>query len=219
MLNYGIELEFFVSDKEGNYIPAYKATSNTDGNPVIGEIKTKIYSSITDCVFEMDKLLYLEREKISNKGYILCLIPSIKVDNDFLKNIRNDAAYINKKSLDVLSELSIYGKATGKILPRGIYKASLQLNISDNNTIRYIAAKRYPGNEHYTPCDAELQKADVFDYVSIIRKLDDTFSKEISEAKRVRGVYAIKDGDSGKRIEYRSLPNNIYSHSLISALK
>ena len=39
-MKYGIEFEFFVS-KDNKIIPAYLATNNLDGNPFLGEIRTK----------------------------------------------------------------------------------------------------------------------------------------------------------------------------------
>ena len=54
----------------------------------------------------------------------------------------------------------------------------------------------------------------VFDFISIIRDLDNTYIEDIKNTNRVKGVYAIKDGELGKRIEYRSLLNTINLNSL-----
>lgn len=219
-MKYGIELEFFVSNKEEIIVPAYLATNNLDGNPAIGEIRTGIHSDIVDCIFELEKLLFLERKKITDKGYNLCLISSVAVDDKFLKNLRSSAAYISRKELQPLTELSIYGKATGKLLPRNVYKASLQINLSENPTFNYPVYERLQVEDKskYVSKTENKEYSQVFDYVSIIRDLDIKFAKEIADTKRVKGVYAIKDGKLGKRIEYRSLPNTIHLNSLITAL-
>jgi len=46
-MKYGIELEFFVFKDEG-VVPAYKATYNLDGNPVIGELRTDPFDTIEE---------------------------------------------------------------------------------------------------------------------------------------------------------------------------
>lgn len=220
-MNYGIELEFFVAKKDGTKVPAYLATQNLDGNPAIGEIRTTVHPNIVDCVFELEKLLFLEREKIDKNGYVLNLLPSITVDDTFLKDCRSSADFVNRKELEVLTELSIYGKGTGKLLPRNVYKASLQVNISCNTHFDYPTYSKVQVEDKvkYDSGYGRKHYSEAFDYYSVIRKLDDAFSKEIADAKRVKGVYAIKNGTLGKRIEYRSLPNSIYLLSLITALK
>src|SRR3990167_8309674 len=106
MKNYGIELEFFVKNDKGIFIPAFKATSNLDGNPVIGEIRTQVHNDWTNCIFELKKLLYLETKELKEKGFVLELIDNIKVDDEFLKSLRKSESYINNKDLEILEELS-----------------------------------------------------------------------------------------------------------------
>lgn len=210
-INYGIELEFFVSDDKDQIIPAYEVTNNLDGNPIIGEIRTKIHDNIVDCIFELKKLLFLETEKINKQGYKLLLIPETKVDDTFLKNLRKDKSYINKKDVEILEELSIYSGNTGKMLPKGVYKASVQINFSENSEISYQKYTKVSVEDKYKyDVSTDYAKySQVFDYVTILRKLDIMFTEEIKNTNRVKGVYAIKNGELGKRIEYRSLPNNI----------
>jgi hypothetical protein len=221
MLKFGIELEFFVYNKDNKLVPAYEATSNLDGNPVIGELRTGVYDNIVDCKFALDKLLYLESNRLQAKGYRMAIEPEIRVDNEFLKALRSDPKYINRKELEVLQELSIYGKQTGKILPRGIYKASLQVNLSCNATFNYLSYRKISVEDKYRwESESEAkQYSELFDYVSIIRKLDTAFASAIKNTHRVAGVYTIKNGTLGKRIEYRSLPNTVLLNSLVETLK
>lgn len=221
-MNYGIELEFFVLDNRTELIvPAYKATNNLDGNPVVGEIKTGIFDNIIDCVFDLEKKLFIEKTTLENKGFQLSLIPQTKVDNNFLINLRKDTKYINNKNLEVLEEKSIYNKSIGKLLPRGVYKASLQVNISNNSDVSYFEYEKITVEDKYKYDKKRVTKSysDVFDYITIINKLDKAFLPEIKATSRVAGVYAIKSGELGKRIEYRSLPNNINLVKLITTLK
>lgn len=221
MKNYGLELEFFVL-KDDKIIPAYTKTSNLDGNPVIGELRTKVHNNILDCVFELKKLLYLETEKLKAQGCTLSLTTIQKVDDEFLTGLRKSEDYTNKKEHTTLNELSIYlnGKI-GKVLPKGVYKASLQINISDNKDVSYTEYTKVTVDDKYKYESKTATKSysGIFDYVSIIAKLDEAFKQELIDSQRVKGVYAIKKGELGDRIEYRSLPNNIDLDKLIKILK
>lgn len=211
-MNYGIEFEFFVKDKKTDEIvPAYKATHNLDGNPIIGELKTKVHSSLLDAVFELKKLIHKESKRLNNNGFIMSIIPMIKLDKEVLLGLRKDKNYVNKKNLEVLDAKSIYGKGIGKVLPRGVFKASIQINLSDNSDIYYEEYNKITV-ENKSKWESTTKKktySSVFDYISIIRKLDNTFIEDIKNSNRVKGVFAIKDGELGKRIEYRSLPNTV----------
>lgn len=221
-MKFGIELEFFVSKGEGDkkiYVPAYLVTSNTDGNPVIGEIRTGVFDSFIDCIFDLKKRFFLEKTKIEKAGYNLELVSEIKVNDEFLLNLRKDTKYINKKSLEVLEEKSIYPKGSvGKMLPRGVYKASLQINFSEHKNFTYTDYVKVTVDDKYKYESKTATKtyAVVFDYLSLLSKLDVVFLEEIKATKRVSGVYAIKTGELGDRIEYRSLPNTVELDKLLT---
>lgn len=220
-MKYGIELEFFVVDKDGKLIPAYTATTNIDGNPVIGEIRTTVHSNIVDCVYELKKLLFLEKEKLSKKNLTLELSPIKIVDDIFLKGLRKEKEFVSKKEHTVLEELSIYPNgAIGKMLPRGTFKASLQVNLSDNKEFTYTEYNRVTVEDKYRYDTKTSSKSysGIFDYVSIISKLDEAFKEDLKATNRVKGVYAIKSGELGDRVEYRSLPNTIDPNKLIKLL-
>lgn len=214
MKNYAIELEFFVKQiSTGEFVPACDYTSNLDGNPVVGELRTKIHSNVYDLIFELKKLIYIESEKLAKLGCNLCLVPSIQVSNAFLKKLRESEKFVDNKNLRVLKELSVYGKNTGHVLPKNIFKASLQINLSDNSKVSH----HYRGKDDETK-SFEQMVSNVFDYYSVIKSLDTYYIEEIQSTKRVKGVYAIKSGEYGNRIEYRSLPNNIDLELLLSTL-
>lgn len=220
-MKYGIELEFFIVDSQEKLIPAYTVTSNLDGNPVIGEIRTKVHDNIVDCIFELKKLVFLEKEKLAKKNLKMDFSTIKTVDDEFLKGLRKSKEFISKKEHTVLEELSIYPKgATGKMLPRGTFKASLQVNLSDNKTFNYTEYERVSVEDKYKYESKQTSKSysGIFDYVSIIHKLDEAFKEELKVSSRIKGVYAIKDGEFGNRVEYRSLPNNIDPEKLIKTL-
>lgn len=209
MKNFGIELEFFVKEvSTGNIIPAYKATTNLDGNPFVGELKTKIYSNIYELVYNLKSLIHEESDLLKLKGFEMVFDPIVKISKEEFISLRRDKKYINQKELELLDEISIYNKSTGKVLPSNIYKASLQINISDNDCKDiYIDGK-----------SKEVNTSNVFDFNKIIRMLDIQFKNEIKQTNRVPGVFAIKNGILGNRVEYRSLPNNVDLDKLISIL-
>lgn len=214
MKHYGIELEYFVNNKDGNVVPAYKYTKNVDGNPLIGELRTGIHPNIINCVHELKKLLYIEDRDLTAKRASISMVPTIKVEESFIKALRADSSYVEGKMMEILQEKSIYDRRTSKVLPRLVFKASLQVNISDNEEVihHYI-------NKLDVPQVFKKWVAMPFDYYSIIRKLDERFKEDIIATDRVAGVYAMKQGVMGKRIEYRSLPNDIDPMLLIDVLE
>jgi hypothetical protein len=220
-MNYGIELEFFVLDRELKLVPAYKATSNLDGNPVIGELRTGIHNNILDAVFEIKKNLFKETESLRKKGYLISRNQEKIVDNTFIKDLRKSYEYINRKETQFLEEFSIYSSGkTSKVLSRNKYKASLQINFSNNKELLYKEYDKVSigSNHKYIERQSKKDYSAVFNYVDLIKKLDYAFHYEIKEANRVKGVYAIKEGILGERVEYRSLPNTVDLNKIISVL-
>ena len=199
MLHYGLELEFFIY-KGSQLVPAYLKTNNTDGNIATGELKTKVHTSLEDAVFEMNKLIFLEKKMLKEKGCSFRLKTSATLTDDQIKELRRQLIYAKKEWSE---EFSIYGEKVGKILPIHRLKASLQINISDNYKLDYYtqASKKASLQTHHS--------SSLFNYIDIIRKWDTQFKKQIEGTDRVPGVYSIKHGEQGNRIEYRSLPNNI----------
>lgn len=205
-MNYGIEYEFFVQDSEGGQIvPAFNCTNNLDGYPVIGELKTGIHSTLVDAVFELKKLIFIEKKMLESIGFSMLNKETVTVSKSFLEDLRNHRKFSNNKEYTYRHVKSIYNKRTSKTFPRGVLKASLQINISKNNTL------------HYTKCVGEERNmvehtrtySNIFDFPSLIFKLDEYFKKEIRESNRIQGLYCIKDGKKGERIEYRSLPSDV----------
>ena len=137
-MNYGLELEYFVQDKQENIVPAYKITNNVDGDPVIGEIRTGVFDNIVDAVFDLKKRVYNEIAQLEAKNAVMVITPQISVSKEFLVNLRKDKKFTDTKLKGPLEEFSIYPKgATGKLLPRQQFKASLQINMSVNNIVKH----------------------------------------------------------------------------------
>jgi hypothetical protein len=211
--NYGIEWEFFV-EKEGVPIPAYTATNNLDGNPYLGEIRTGVHADLLDCLFELQKLIYKERTSLEKKGFTMSALTEVVIGKDVIKELRADSRAVNLKDHTVLKEYSVYNKGTGKILRRGHYKAAFQLNISENE--KFSKSVENAKGRYET---VSFDSSSIFDYPSVIRELDVVYLENIKSTGRVPGVYAIKSGELGKRIEYRSLPNNIDPMLLYTKVK
>ena len=220
-MKFGLELEFFVKNEKGIFIPAYKVTNSVDGNPVIGELRTAVHDNIVDCIFELKKLFYQKCKELKTSKCSLELVHTIKVSTDFIQALRRDQSYINKKEMSLLEEFSVYpGNKVGKALPRKIYKASLQVSLSQNNLFSYSTFhKRTIGDEYdYEEITKDYNYSEIFDFPSTIFLLDKTFQYDIRKSKRVKGVYTVEKGKFGKRIEYRSLPNTINLNTLMDIL-
>lgn len=231
-MKYGIEFEFFVLDRDDNLIPAFEVTTNLDGNPVIGELRTVVHDSIATCVAELQSLIRKEEKALSKKGYHMSTLHTYKVSKEFLKELREKDGYASNICKSKLKELSIYANGkTGKVLPVDTYKVSLQINFSENatldyfeesysNTTKILFALLYKANHSNSGSRKEIKYSKLFDYPTIIGKLDKKFGAIIKSAKRIPGVYAIKSGQLGDRIEYRSLPaTGIDLNELIKVLE
>jgi len=219
-MKYGIEFEFFVS-KDSKIIPAYLATSNLDDNPFLGEIKTQPFDNILDTVFELKKLIYLEKLNLESKGFKMEIISNHQFTNEDLISFRKDELALNKKELEVLEEFSIYPNCKiGKLLKRGEIKASLQINLSQHKSFSYPEYEKITIEDKYKYQQSYKNKdySCLFDYITILQKLDKFYNRDIKNTKRTKGVYAIKEGIYGDRIEYRSLPNVINYEELLKLL-
>lgn len=203
-MKYGLELEFFVTDKADQIVPAFVATKNLDGNPVVGEIRTSVHDSITDAIFDLKKLLYLEERKLRKDGYAINFYPSVKVSNEFVRKLRTSKEYIASQNKELLVEKSIYNGPLSRMNPRNVYTASLQINISCNSEVSF----NYTNDKGHPQC-FKRDVSNVFDYYTIIRHLDKSFAAKMKAERRIPGLYALKDGRYGARVEYRSLPNNV----------
>jgi hypothetical protein len=106
-------------------------------------------------------------------------LPSYKFSAKQISELRKKYSFV-KSRVDVQS---IYNKAPR--LSGGRSLSSFQISISDLNF------KNEP---------------QLFDFVPIIRRLDELFKVDIQQAGRQLGVYCIK----GPRIEYRSLPSFVF---------
>lgn len=220
-MKFGIELEFFVG-KDNKIVPAYLATNNLDGDPFIGELRTDVFDNIIDAVFDLKKKLYLETQELEKKGYELMLVPSNQFSNEDLIAFRKNGNALDKKSIEILEEFSIYPKGNlGKLLKRGFKKASLQVNISKHNKIVYTEYNKITVEDksRWESKTKEKEYSCLFNYLDVFFRLDNAFNKEIKETSRVKGVYAIKEGTFGDRIEYRSLPNTVSLDKLMEVLK
>lgn len=97
---------------------------------------------------------------------------------------------------------NIYGKYPRALGNRTI--ASLQVNISNQTRASYTDDKGI-----YHPAVYSL-----FDLPKVVRNLDEEFEKEIKEARRQPGEYAVK---GELRLEYRSLPNFVFEFDTAKA--
>jgi len=70
-------------------------------------------------------------------------------------------------------------------------------------------------HNHARDCETMTE---MFDYVPIIRFLDERFKDQIKNAHRLRGSYSIKELEGGPGLEYRSLPTTVDLDDIAIAL-
>ena len=182
-LSVGFELEGFRFDSTRSNIILPKTSDPVDGFPGLVELRNYGGGEV------MKQLLslvgsYLALEDSANVCFQTF---EYKFPAVLLHELRRRTG-ITKEMLHVRN---IYGLA-----PRNYpkHQASFQISLSNKKSF------------YYTDSNKESQTAEynaVFDYVSVIRKLDEEFKYEIKTSKRRPGFYALKEG----RVEYRSLPN------------
>jgi hypothetical protein len=189
MLRFGFELEgFYHAGTENITVPPKEYPR--DSFPGLVEIRTSGGKSLELSYME---LLYKASQYISTTSF--SKVSHVFSGNE-LRQIRQ--VHFEKGGLKIEN---IYGKPP-RLLGNKIL-ASLQINISDLHT------------DSYRDCRGTLTPASygLFDFVSIIRNLDEEFKQEIKESNRQPGFYCIKDG---YRLEYRSLPNSVFSPDITS---
>jgi len=192
LLKFGFELEgFYFEVKEDEHGRKYKNITvpptdySTDGFPGLVEIRTaKPSTNIFEAYMNM---IACYRDSIKNVDFSCHTHTFSKEDKAVIRT-----KYHVKEAVKIRN---IYGKAPRLLGNKTI--ASFQINISN------IVASR---SSYVLHDGSELELSDqygLFDFANIIRALDKAFEKEIKEARRQPGEYAIK----GNRLEYRSLPN------------
>jgi hypothetical protein len=185
-MKYGLELEWFLQAKDSdNLIMIDKSVFPYDESGFLVEARGQPANSIRDAVFLLKAEMYSLEKLAETSGYKLILEPLGKLSKEELRKIRRQFV----KGIESFENLYGYtSHANGSLLTAG-------LHISFTN--QRIAQEK---NKTSTTVN------ELFDFSKLFRKLDSAFADEIKIAKRRPGFYEIK---ADKRIEYRSLPNNV----------
>ena len=191
MTLFGLELELFFK-KDGNIgPPPASADIPVDGFAGLVELRSVVSGDIYECYGH----LMAKKRKIEDiYGCELLLSPAHKFSAAERSLIRkNKFAPAKNRDVDIRN---IYGKGLRQ-LPTGWAQASVQVNVS----------KRLSSS--YTTKDGSTvpERFGLLDTLAVVSALDKEFSKEIKDAKRAAGWYAIKEF---VRLEYRSLPNSAF---------
>lgn len=188
MLRFGFELEGFY-EIDGVVHPEREVSIPpknypTDGFPGLVELRTTGHHSLEDAYAGLvcENLSYPEVNYMRSEGVFT---PKQRAE---LRRRWN-----NKSAWDIQN---IYGKDPRALGNKVI--ASFQINISNRTSARYRNK------------DGVLfpDRFGLFDVPRIVKDLDAEFEKEIKAAKRQPGEYCVKDDT---RLEYRSLPNSVFS--------
>lgn len=189
---YGFELEGFCTTSTGAVIIPPK-NYPTDGFPGLVEIRTQGGDDIEKQYFKLLSGVskYLD---VHFGRHEHVFTPKEKV---LLRARHSDKGE--------LSISNVYGKDPRHLGDRTL--ASFQINIS--NLLRGKNAIVRDGRLVTEPAQYGL-----FDFVPIVKRLDEEFANEIRAANRQPGFYAIKEE---VRLEYRSLPNSVANLNIYDA--
>lgn len=196
MFKFGLEQEFFVfKNSKLTEIPKNSKLPN-DESGYLAEARGLPTDNIRNAVY----LLMSEADRIRSiargEGLELEEVPLAIIPNDMRLRIRR------RFGKGINSFENLYGFASHR---NRITEGTAGIHLSITNQGNY---QKYTNGNYYT----EYYNV-MWDFVQLFRFLDNRFKKEIRESKRNPGFYEIK---SDGRIEYRSLPANIFPLTRIS---
>lgn len=189
-MNYGLELEGFYKSGENIVIPPVGVP--TDGFPGLVEVRTIGASRSLEEAFGHLLMEYYKYPNVCFSTFSHTFSPA---ERQTLRRRESAKQPVNIEC--------IYGSTARALGNKSL--ASFQISFSRRIQERTKTETGYVIDPLYG----------LFDFVPMIRKLDTEFSKEIKEAKRQPGFYAVKDG----RVEYRSLPNFVFARAVENPVK
>ena len=185
MFNFGFELEGWEVELEDKIILP-KETRTTDAFPGLIEIRTHQGQTLKNAYFDL--LKRFSDDPFNTSTHKHTFTPDQK------RILRKKQT--NKSPCEINN---IYSK-TPKALNNSTI-ASLQINFSKLKDHSYHDKE---GKYHETTYS-------LFDFIPIIKNLDNMFLDEILKSNRQPGWYSIKDSC---RVEYRSLPCSVFETNL-----
>ena len=202
---WGFEYEFLV-DMLGEIVPAFVALPSNllDGNPCVGEFRTTPCFDPSSGI--LDILEFQDNSRLLFKpGFSISKAASVAD-----KSTWHDYTNSQFKTLNRPETRSIYN-VTPPAFQEGKITASLQVNFSFTRQVSITNSRS--GRK------SEVGKYPIlFDFATVMKKLDDEFRGEIIESKRPFGVYRIKHVGGYTVYEYRSLPNSVDLNKLAGVL-
>ena len=190
---FGFEVEgFFVNNEDVITLPPERY--NHDDFPGLAEART-VGGDEIDVQYYM---MLMEMDKLTGVDFSLhqhTFTPREKA------SIR--ARHYEKGGVSINN---VYGKAPKSLGNKTI--ASFQINFSDLSEDLNLSLSN---NSQF-----RRKLFRIFDFVEIIRNLDEEFRAEITDSGRQPGFYSVKDG---VRVEYRSLPNFVVTQPPQTVIK
>lgn len=192
----GLEREFLVANVgEANRFIVVPDGLPADECGLLAEARGQPFHSVEEAVFSLQADSYRLAKLFEAKGLVLVDLPIGKID----RNTRIEAARKYAKGLVRYANLYGYKAHRNNMAEQ---TAGIHISFTDPVTV--------------TGRDCNTTVNGLFDWASIFVGLDKAFADEIKAAKRNPGFYELKHD---RRIEYRSLPNNVNFNKLIEVLK
>lgn len=195
---FGFEVEGFAVKNGLVVVPPSGAS--TDGFPGLLELRNTGGSGLYSSLVDLTKSFHELRRSFQCVGCEYDFtVPMHSFTGSDMAYLRKNARFV-KDQVDIQN---IYGKVPRRFGNKTL--ASFQINMS--SLIRGSSSyEDKNGNKREIP-----ESYGLLDVHRIVKAFDKEFAAEIKESNRQPGMYAIKDG---YRLEYRSLPNYVFSHHI-----
>lgn len=191
MFRIGLELEEFCTDAEGNIILVPKNSNIPhDGCGWLIEYRGEACSHIIDAVYSLRAAEFKASALLQKAGVKGVREPVMKPSKDIRLAARR--RFIK----NIVAFNNLYGhKSHRNNMSEAV--AAVHVSITMSEEAKYGRTNK------------------IWDFADFVRHMDKAFAEEIKAAKRRPGFYEIK---SDGRFEYRSLPNNVDQHKLMTVI-
>lgn len=190
--SFGFELELFLKRGDEYVVPSKGHYLPTDACGYLVEIRGDPHSDPLKAMYLMKADLERVTVQAANLGYNLELAHTAPISKNFLRLIRRSRGKNPSKSFFA------YGGMYRSDTPR----AGLHIHFGS------LITKKYDN-------DNSFSYTSIVNIPRILQVFDTEFKKEISDTKRIRGEYEIKEHG----FEYRSLPATTDLNKVVSVLE
>jgi len=184
MRKIGIEVEYFLFDKDGNIVSPSDYSISQDECGYLAELRCEPGTSVYETFgfYLAEKKRMLEQIKFANNGLSISSESHIKIPFRMLRNFQH------RYGKNIANESNIYHHEYHSLASQ---HAGIHVHFSRN--------------EERTIGDKSITIYPFYDFIPIITGMDREYKEEIKASKRKPGFYELKSYG----FEYRSLPTSV----------